>query len=435
MVAPLAEPGQEHGASGRVPVLTALRYREYRLFWIGAAFSNIGIWALMTGHLWLMHTLTSSPFMLGLLTFSGAGPILLLSMWGGVVADRVNRLKLVTYSRATFSLLAFLTAPLVYFDVIRPSHLIALSLTYGVLVSFDIPCRQAIVPNLVRREHLLNAIVLYSFLMGGAGIIGPAFFGPIVSSVGLAGLFAFVGTAYAGTVVMLMMMRPMPNRPNPEQGKLWDDLLRGLGYIRARWAILSLILMGVVTGIFGSAFGTLLPIFAAEILEGDVQSYGNLLLSLGVGGMLGMVVLAAFGNLKNSVVLQLVAGVGFGLGLAVFCQISFFPLSLAVLALVGGSGVAFGTINNTLVQTLVDDEFRGRVMSIHQLGWGASAIGGLVMGGLAEVLGAPLTLALGGIVTAIATATLTLSAARSMAAGPEALAGRASDGAQPAGGP
>ena len=131
----------------------AFRYTSYRLFWIGNAFSNIGIWALMAGRLWLMYQLTDSPLMLGLVTFSGLGPILLLSMWGGVVADRVNRMRLVVTTRALFAFTALLTGILAATDIIEPWHLLAISLANGVLLSFDIPCRQAIVPNLVPRQH------------------------------------------------------------------------------------------------------------------------------------------------------------------------------------------------------------------------------------------------------------------------------------------
>ena len=135
----------------------------------------------MAGRLWLMHELTNAALMLGLLAISSTGPILLLSMWGGVVADRVNRLKLVTFSRGMFSLLALLTGLLIAVDVIRPWHLIAISLATGVLLSFDIPSRQAILPNLVDREHLFNAIFLYSFLFGGSAVIGPTYFAPLAA--------------------------------------------------------------------------------------------------------------------------------------------------------------------------------------------------------------------------------------------------------------
>ena len=215
----------------RFRLFTALRYREYRLFWLGGAFSNIGMWALIFGRLWLMHDLTDSPFMLGVVTTSSLGPVLLLSLWGGVIADRVNRLRLVTVTRAMFAALALLTGVLVATDVIQPWHLIVISLGTGALLSFDIPSRQAMLPNLVPEEHLVNAIAVYSFLFAGSAIIGPGFFAPLVNIWGLEGLFFLIGVAYALTVVMLLMMKPLPQNSSLVKGGLWRGLKDGLRYV------------------------------------------------------------------------------------------------------------------------------------------------------------------------------------------------------------
>jgi MFS family permease len=399
-------------ARERLRVFGVLRFREYRLFWLGAVFSNLGIWALMAGRLWLMHRLTESPFMLGLLTISGTGPILLLSMWGGVVADRVNRLRLMTFTRAMFAVLALLTAVLVVLDVIRPWHLIAISLATGVLLSFDIPSRQAILPNLVPKEHLLHAIVLYSLIFGSAAIVGPSYFAPFVNLVGEEGLFFLVGASYVLTVAMLLMMKPMRNPGEARTAKLWQDLVEGLAYVRGHRFVLSLVGISVVAGTFGMSFGTLTPVVADEILNGGVEAYGMLLLGAGIGGLTGILFLAMFGDLKNSSNLQMLTALGFGIGLAVFSRVTWLPASMSVLVFVAACASAFGTVNNTLLQSIVDDEVRGRVMSIHQMGWGASAIGGLLLGFLAQTVDAPFALTFSGLVTASAAGTLSLLAAR-----------------------
>ena len=410
----ILSPGQppDFLTRGRLRVLVSLGYRDYRLFWLGAVFSNLGIWALMAGRLWLVYTLTESTLMLGLVTFSGLGPILLLSVWGGVVADRVNRLRLVTVSRAIFSVLAFLTAALIYFEVVQAWHVIAISLATGILVSFDIPSRQAIVPNLVSKEHLLNAIVLYAFLMSGAAVIAPSFFAPMVNLWGLAGLFTFVGVAYALTVAMLLMMGPEQRRTGTGKVKLLEDLAEGFSYIRHQRVVLGLIGVAIVGGIFGSSFGTLLPVFADEILRGGVNSYAYLLLSQGIGALAGIVLLALFGSQKTSEPLQLATGVGFGVALAVFARISWLPASIGVMGIMGAFSMVFMTINNSLLQSIVADEFRGRVMSIHQLGWGASAIGGLLMGWVAHIVDVPFTLTASGLITAAATAIILTTVVR-----------------------
>ena len=399
-------------ARGRLRVFGVLRFREYRLFWLGAVASNLGMWALMAGRLWLMHRLTESPFMLGLLVISGTGPILLLSVWGGVIADRVDRLRLMTFTRGMFSALAILTAVLVAFEVIRPWHLIAISLATGVLLSFDIPCRQAILPNLVPRQHLLHAIVLYSLIYGSAAIIGPSYFAPLVNLAGEEGLFFLIGGAYALTVAMLMMMKPTGGPGEGRQTRLLQDLLDGLAYIRGRRSVLSLVGISVAAGLFGMSFGTLMPVVADEILDGGVEAYGVLLLGGGVGGLVGTLLLALFGDLKSSSNLQVFAAFGFGIGLAVFSRMTWLPASVSVLVFVAACGSVFGTVNNTLLQSIVDDEYRGRVMSIHQMGWGASAIGGLLMGFLAQTVDAPFALTVSGLVTASVAGTLSLVAVR-----------------------
>ena len=390
----------------------AFRYTSYRLFWIGNAFSNIGIWALIAGRLWLMHQLTDSPLMLGLVTFAGLGPILLLSMWGGVVADRVNRMRLVVITRALFAFTALLTGILAATDIIEPWHLLAISLANGVLLSFDIPCRQAIVPNLVPRQHLMNAVVLQSLLMSGSTVIGPFLFAPLVRTLDIEGVFFFVGGMYVGTVVMFALVDPQPHIGDRKRTKPWRDLVEGFDYIRGSTTIVSLVALGILAGVFGSSFGTLLPVFADTVLGGGVETYGNLLLASGIGGLSGTILLILFGRLKDSALLQVASGLMFGLGLLLFAQITYLPASLSFILVVGAASTAFGTINNTLLQSIVDDEFRGRVMSIHQLGWGSSAIGGLLMGSLAQAVSAPFALSLSGVAVALGATSLTVLAMR-----------------------
>ena len=208
----------------RFPILAAFRYREYRLCWLGGAFSNIGMWALVFGRLWLMHSLTESALYLGLVTTSSLGPILLFSVWGGVLADRVNRLRLVIATRALFAVLALLTGALISTDVIRPWQVITLSLLTGILLSFDIPSRQAMLPRLVPRERLVNAIALYSLLFSGSAIVGPGFFAPLVNLWGLDGLFYLIGGSYILTVGMMSMMKPSPHQRSNSEHRMWQGL-------------------------------------------------------------------------------------------------------------------------------------------------------------------------------------------------------------------
>lgn len=396
------------------PGFATFRYREYRLFWIAAAFSNIGMWALVNGRLWLMHELTDKPLMLGLVTLSSLGPILFFSVWGGVIADRVNRLRLVTFTRGGFAALAMLTGALIAIGVIQPWQLIVISLATGLLLSFDIPSRQAILPGLVGREHLAGAIAMYSFVSTGSAVLWPIVFAPLVSLIGLAGLFFVIGTAYALTVAVLMMMKPLTHDLGAQRGNLWQGLLEGLVYVRRHRTVLSLIAMGIVVGVFGASYQTLLPIFAVEVLEGDIENYSGLLLGGGVGALVGALILASVGTPRRLPWILLVAGVGFGVGLAVFARLSWFPASVGMLTLVGTCAVLYSTTNSTIVQITVDDRFRGRVMSIHQWTWGSAALGGLFIGFVAQAVNAPFALMLGGLVSAFAVAAIMMSALRGL---------------------
>ena len=365
----------------------ALKFREYRIFWIGNSTSNIGIFMLMAANLWLMHELTNTVLYLGILTFTGLGPILVLSMWGGVIADRVNRVRLVTITRGCFSGTALLTGLLVAFNLIQPWHLISISLINGILLSFDIPSRQAMVPNLLPREHLVNAFALQSMLGTGSAIIGPVFL-PLIEKIwGIEGVFMIIGVAYAFTTIMFSKLSKQEIYSKGKGQKPWSDLIEGFSYIRQHRVMIALISIGIVAGVFTSSYTTLLPVFAEDILEGGVQSYGYLLLSGGIGGMIGAILMAQFARSRDSSLIQVTSGVGLSLSLVIFALNSNFVVAVLSISIVGAFGVVFSTINNTFLQNMIADEYRGRVSSIHQLGWGSSALGGLFLGFLAQTFG------------------------------------------------
>lgn len=401
--------------------LAAFRYREYRLFWIAAAFSNIGMWSLVNGRLWLMHQLTDSGLMLGLVTFSSLAPILALSVWGGVVADRVDRLKLVMFTRGMFAALAFLTGALVATHAILAWELLAISLATGVLLSFDIPSRQAITPNLVSEEDLPGAIAMYSFVTTGSAVLGPMFFAPLVRGFGISGLFFLIGGAYVMTVVFLRLMRPVPQSTPARDNNLWRGLVEGLGYLRGHRTVRALIGVGIVVGIFGVSYETILPLFADQALGGGVSVYGNLLLGGGIGALLGAVLLASVRSRALLPRLLLVAGIGFGGWLILLAQVHAPSLAILIMVAAGASATLYMTTTSTLVQTLVDDRYRGRVMSVHQWTWGSVSLGGLLLGGVAQASGPSFALALGGVVVASAVVLVAVSALREFVFKPDAI--------------
>lgn len=376
--------------------LAAFKYREYRIFWVAAAFSNLGMWSLIFGRLWLMRTLTDSEFMLGLETAANLGPVLVFSVWGGVLADRVNRLKLIRVTRLMFAALAALTGVLIATNTVEPWHVIAISIGTGILLSFDIPSRSAMVATIVPKEHLAGAIAMYSIVFGVASIAGPALFAPLVNTLGLEGLFFIIAASYVLTTASLMFMSPVGHKMASNSVSAWQGLTEGFEYLRDNRVIAGLIGLGIFGGLVGLSYATLLPVFADEVFGGDEKTYGNLLLGSGVGGLVATAGIVLLGNRVRPALYLTISGSAFGAFLVLFAQSEQLITAAFALAFVGAARTVYQTMNQTLVQTLVEPEFRGRIMGINQFTWGASSLGGLMMGALAQFYGAPFALTLGG---------------------------------------
>ncbi len=382
---------------------SAFKFREYRLFWIAAAFSNIGMWSLVWGRLWLMRTLTESELTLGLVATANLAPVLLFSMWGGVLADRFNRLKIVRFTRLMFAFATLGTGVLIQSGLVQPWHVLAIASLTGTLLAFDIPSRSAMVASIVPKEHIAGAISLYSIVFGSAAIVGPVLFTPLVGAWGLEGLFYIIGASYVLTVVTLLMMTTEGHKVEATSKTALEGLIQGFKYLREQKTIASVILLGITLGMFGSSFETLLPVFTEEIFFGGEGAYGQLLLGTGIGGLTATTVITLVGRRVRPALYLMIAGVGVGAMQLLFARVDVLNIAILVAGLLGGFKVVLGTMNTTVVQTLVEEEFRGRVMSINQLTWGASALGGLLMGYLAQRFDAPTAMTLGGSVAIAAT--------------------------------
>ncbi len=398
---------------------SAFKYREYRLFWIAAAFSNIGMWSLVYGRLWLMRTLTGSEVMLGLVATANLAPVLIFSIWGGVLADRFNRLKIVRVTRLLFAITTVGTAVLIQSGNIEPWHVLAISAVTGTLLAFDIPSRSAMVATIVPKEHLAGAIALYSIVFGAAAIVGPMLFDPLVSRWGLEGLFYIIGTSYVLTVLTLLMMRTGGHKVAATSKTVIGGLLQGFTYLRHQKSITSVILLGVTLGLFGTSFDTLLPVFTDEIFSGGTDVFGRLLLGAGIGGLTATMAITLIGRRVRPALYLIIAGVGVGAAQLTFARIDILSFAVLVAGIIGGFKVVLGTMNTTVVQTLVAEEFRGRVLSINQLTWGASALGGLLMGYLAQRFDAPTAMTFGGSVAIVATLLVGQRLLRSFGVGSE----------------
>lgn len=361
------------------------------------------MWSLVWGRLWLMRTLTESEVTLGLVATANLAPVLVFSMWGGVLADRFNRLKIVRFTRLMFAVATLGTGVLIQSDLIEPWHLLAISAATGTLLAFDIPSRSAMVATIVPKEHLAGAISLYSIVFGSSAIIGPVVFRPLVGAWGLEGLFYVIGASYVLTVVTLMMMSPKGHKVAATSKTAIEGLIQGFVYLKQQKTIASVIMLGVTLGLFGSSFETLLPVFTDEIFDGGENTYGDLLLGAGIGGLAATTAITLIGKRVRPALYLLIAGLGVGIMQLTFARMEVLNVAIVVAGIMGGFKVVLGTMNTTVVQTLVDEEFRGRVMSINQLTWGASALGGLLMGYLAQRFDAPTAMTVGGSVAILAT--------------------------------
>ena len=395
----------------------AFRYREYQLFWLAAAFSNVGMWSLIYATLWLMHDLTDSPLMVGLVSTASMAPVLLFSMWGGVVADQVNRLKLLRATRAMFSALTLLTGFLIAAEVIQPWHILAISVVQGILLSFDGPSRSAMVPALVPKDHLASAIALYSLVFGAASILGPAILAPLVNLWGLEGVFFLIGAAYTFTVVTLAFMNPAGHQAEKRPTNVIRGVIDGLGHIRLQPVIAGVLILGSIAATFGHSYQALLPVFSDKILAGGIDVYSRLLLYSGIGGVAATLTLVVLGTRVHPARFFAVAGICYGLGILALSRLTWFPGAALNIGLISACAVVFQITSTTLMLSLVADEFRGRVMSIHQLSWGAAAFGGLLMGGLAESVGVSAAMSLGGLVVVLASVMVAVATLRQVLTG------------------
>ena len=364
---------------------------------MAAALSNIGMWALVYGRLWLMHSLTDSTILVGLINTATLGPVLLISIWGGAIADRVNRIKLVRATRGMFAVLAFLTGLLIAIGEVEPWHVVVISVATGCLLALDIPSRSAMMPSLLPKEHLSSGIALYSIVFGGASIIGPALFSPLVGYWGIEGIFFLIGASYIFTVLVLMFMQTSLHQRELRSSNLAQGIRDGLGYIRKSRQLMGTITLGVCIGLFGTSYEALLPALSDNSLEGGIQAYSRLLLFEGIGGLIATMFIALMGVHLNPTRYMFIGVIAFGAGMLILSWVSVLWLAVVLLGLLGGFRVLFGTMSTTVMQIQSDDEFRGRVMSLHQLTWGAMALGSLMMGGLAELAGVSMAIGLGGV--------------------------------------
>ena len=384
----------------RLPVtLRALRYRNFQLFFGGQFISLIGTWMQNVAQAWLVYRITGSSVLLGAVGFSSQIPVFLLSPAGGIVADRFPRRNVVVGTQIASMLLALALAALTLTGTVRIWHVFVLSALLGAVNAFDIPARQSFIVEMVGKPDLMNAIALNSSMFNASRVLGPAIAGILVANIGEGWCFFANGVSYVAVIAGLLMMRVERREPAPRAGSVVKHVLEGFRFVLESPAVHALLMLLGVVSVTGMPYTVLMPIFADRILHGGAAGLGWLMGSSGVGALAGALLLASRQNLKGLSRWVALAASGFGAGLVVFSFSHNLRLSEVLLVPIGFAMMIQMGSSNTLIQSMVPDHLRGRVMSVYSMMFmGMAPIGSFLAGVAADRVGAPWTVASGGIV-------------------------------------
>jgi len=380
-------------------IFRSLAHRNYRLFFAGQGISLIGTWMQQIAMTWLVYRLTDSPFLLGIVGFSSQIPAFLFSSFAGVVADRWDRRRILVVTQSLSMAQALAAAILTLSGIITVWQIITLSLIIGLINAFDIPARQAFVVQMVgRKEDLPNAIALNSSLFNGARLIGPSIAGILVAVLGEGICFLLNTVSYVAVITALMMMQLVPGEQRASDQRVLQRVKEGFRYAFGFPPIRSILLLLALTSIMAMHL-VLMPVFAREIFHGGPQALGALMASIGVGALAGAAYLASRSSILGLDRIIAFASGLVGIGLVAFAISRMFWFSLAMLAVTGFATMIQMASSNTILQTIADDDKRGRVMSLYAMAFmGMAPIGSLLGGSLAGSIGAPGAVLTGGIV-------------------------------------
>jgi len=369
----------------------SLQHRNYRLYWTGQLVSLIGTWMQSVAQAWLMHRLTSSAFMLGFLGFAQFLPVLLLSLWAGVIVDSIDKRKLLLITQAAFLVQAVLLATAVSTGIVQPWMVLALAFVFGTINAVDLPARQSFVVELAGKDDLSNAIALNSAAFNVARIIGPAVAGILLATVGEAGCFWLNAVSYIAVIWSIWRM-DLPARVGArfQLERALENMKEGVRYARSTRPLRNLlVLLGLTAGL-GFQYMILLPVYVRDILKADAKVYGLLVSAFGLGSLLSAALMTRKQerrDLRRNIFIGLLTA---AIGMGTFAWSRALPLSLAMGFLAGFGLILYVATTNTLIQITTEDRYRGRVMSLYTLMFvGTAPIGSLISGSIAQRWGAP----------------------------------------------
>jgi len=378
----------------------ALRHRNYRLFFSGQSVSLVGTWITRVATSWLVYRLTGSELLLGIVGFCGQIPTLLLTPFAGVFVDRSDKRRILLVTQVLSLVQSAVLAVLTLSNVITVAHILILQLFQGAINAFDTPARQALVVDMVEdRQDVPNAIALNSSMVNGSRIIGPSIGGVIIAAVGEGWCFAVDALSYVAVILSILAMRFTPHVENPIPVALLRDLGAAWRYVIDSVPIRSTLLLLAIVSIAGVPYTVLMPVIAAQELHGGPNTMGILMGASGVGALLGGIYLASRSTVVGLGRVMLIGTLTFGVTLVLFSLVKTVWLAAPLLAFAGAGFIVQMASTNTIIQTIVEERFRGRVMAFYTMAFfGTVPIGSLLSGLAAEHVGAPMTIRMGGMI-------------------------------------
>lgn len=381
----------------------ALRHRNYRLFFSGQTISLIGTWLTRVATSWLVYRLTDSAFLLGVVGFAGQIPTFFLAPFAGVWVDRWNRHRVLVATQVLAMIQSALLAYFALTHTITVVHVILLSVFQGLINAFDMPARQAFVVQMIEdRADLPNAIALNSSMVNAARLVGPSVGGMLIAAVGEGWCFAIDAFSYVAVIGSLLAMKNFRVTVAREPKRVWEDLREGFAYVSGFRPIRAILLLLALISLMGMPYMVLMPVMASDVLHGGAHTLGFLMAASGLGALFGALYLASRRSVLGLGKVIVIAAALFGIAVALFSQSHLVWLSLLLMLLTGGAMMTHMAASNTLLQTILDEDKRGRVMSFYAMAFvGSAPFGSLLAGALAGKIGAPATLLFGGIVCVV----------------------------------
>lgn len=391
----------------------AFRHRNYRLFFVGQLISLVGTWMMTVAQSWLLLQLTGDPLLLGVLAAAQFGPVLLLGLFGGVIADSLPKRRTLIATQIWPLVLGLIMSALVFTNTVQVWHVLFIAFLLGCRNAVDMPTRQAFVVEMVGRADIGNAVAFNSAMFNAARVLGPAVGGITIGALGVGPAFLADALSYLAVIAAYLMMREseLHTRPGIERpaslGAVVDNLVEGIRYVRHTPLVLAAISVVALVSTFGMNFTVVIPPLAAHVLKTDAAGYGFLMSMVGIGSVLSALTIAFTG--RTTPVVIAIGAITLGVAELVLAASGSFAVSLVAMFFVGVGGISMAATANTVVQLAVPDHLRGRVMSVYTTVFaGSTPVGGLATGAIASVAGVPFAIGLGAVLS-LATGALSLS--------------------------